>query len=288
MGRGSLFSILLPIIDEVATAPSLLRAREQCKGIKVALFMHSRHLKAATLHTLQNLGTEIIDWKPGAITPKADILILEASDLGSPEAGIWTSLGHKRVAVYPASCPAQSGAIPLLRSTIAEALLGNQSSVPSQTQDAAVTKDLRVLLADDSPLSRKVSMALLRFCGCSADEVDNGKAVLEQLDRKTYDLVVMDGQMPDMDGWDAATLINTPGTLKGPTPQVVALSADLTPAAEDRWHKAGVHIILPKPLGLQMLQTVINRVPKLHDSSSKNPQTAPFTQNSPESNSLGE
>ncbi|NUB21903.1 response regulator, partial [Azospirillum formosense] len=74
---------------------------------------------------------------------------------------------------------------------------------PDKTEQAGATSDrpsLRVLLAEDEPVSQQAVAALLRRAGHEVTVVGNGRAALAAAERERYDLVLMDGQMPDMDG----------------------------------------------------------------------------------------
>jgi signal transduction histidine kinase/CheY-like chemotaxis protein len=111
------------------------------------------------------------------------------------------------------------------------------------------TQKLKVLLADDEPLSQRVSAAMLRNCGCDVDLVDDGQAALSALEEKRYDAVVLDGVMPVLDGWETSRLITAASdSSQRVRLPVIAISADLTPEAFERWRKCGASIILPKPL----------------------------------------
>ena len=64
-------------------------------------------------------------------------------------------------------------------------------------------KDLRILLAEDNPVNQRMAVLMLKTLGYKADSVANGREVLQALERQSYDLILMDVQMPGMDGMEA-------------------------------------------------------------------------------------
>lgn len=115
-----------------------------------------------------------------------------------------------------------------------------------------------MLLADDDPVSRRVSTMQLKKCGCTVRSVDNGHAVLHALTAATCDVVVLDGQMPGLDGWHVAARIRDQAPA-GPRPYLIALSADLSPGTLRRWQDAGVGCFIPKPAHLEDIRQALLR-----------------------------
>lgn len=262
-GLGSLFSISLPIVDNTATSTRLVRLRSRCQGRKVAFRMDDLLARKALVAGLGNMGLEPVEWQTGEA--QGDTLLLEAG-VACDRATLapWLQPGRRVLPVDSRSQPPTDGTLPLQRLALASAVLGEDTARTARAfQPPQAPLRLRTLLADDSPLSRRASLALLQHCGCVAEAVDNGKAALEKIRQNRYDLVILDGQMPEMDGWEVSELLHSPGFLAGPLPRVIALSADLTPDAQARWKRVGADIILPKPIHLANFRETIAGVPKI-------------------------
>ena len=78
--------------------------------------------------------------------------------------------------------------------------------VPQQAEVRTVAHG-RILLAEDNPVNQEVALGMLEALGCHADLASNGQEVLDALKQKTYDLILMDCQMPEMDGFEATRCI---------------------------------------------------------------------------------
>ena len=123
-------------------------------------------------------------------------------------------------------------------------------------------KALRILLAEDNPVNQKVATRLLERLGYRADVVANGLEVLEALDRQTYDVILMDIQMPEMDGLTALARLRERFADDGERPWVIALTAYALPGERDRFLAAGMDDYLSKPVRLEDLAEALERVPR--------------------------
>ncbi len=116
-----------------------------------------------------------------------------------------------------------------------------------------------VLLAEDNLTNQKVARLMLERLGCRVTTVANGRAALEETSRNSFDLVLMDCQMPEMDGFAATEAIRaTPADRKHRTP-VVALTANAMQGDEDRCLAAGMDDYLPKPVRFDKLEAAIRK-----------------------------
>jgi CheY-like chemotaxis protein len=116
----------------------------------------------------------------------------------------------------------------------------------------------RVLLAEDNVVNQKVAARMLERLGYRTDVVGNGVEALEALARIDYDLVLMDCQMPEMDGFEAVKEIRRREGRRRHTP-IVALTANAMEGDRDRCVGAGMDDYLAKPVDREALATVLGR-----------------------------
>ncbi|WP_188259104.1 response regulator [Azospirillum tabaci] len=125
------------------------------------------------------------------------------------------------------------------------------------------TPSLRVLLAEDEPVSQQAAAMLLRRAGHEVTVVADGRAALAAVERERYDLVLMDMQMPGMDGVEATRRIRAlpdgAGTAAAGL-RIVALTASATPDATERCRAAGADAVLEKPLRVPALAALLDRL----------------------------
>lgn len=110
-----------------------------------------------------------------------------------------------------------------------------------------------ILLADDNPVNQKVAVFMLEKLGCRVDVANNGHEASEAVQGADYDLVFMDCQMPEMDGFDATRTIRALGGKFNDLP-IVALTANAFKADEIQCLEAGMNAFITKPVSPVALQ----------------------------------
>ena len=154
--------------------------------------------------------------------------------------------------------------------------------------------DASVLLAEDNPVNQEVALSMLENLGCRVEVVSNGLEALEAASRTGFDLILMDCQMPEMDGYQATEAIReserTPGAEKERIP-IVALTAHAMEGARDRCLAAGMDDYLAKPFSQGQLSEVLGRWLKREpatrggaaDKGKQASETSPYAEAAPAS-----
>ena len=131
---------------------------------------------------------------------------------------------------------------------------------------------VRVLLAEDNSTNQLVVRGIFNQWGLSLDVVGNGREAVEQLRRAPYDLVLMDVQMPEMDGFDATRIVRamSVGATSAEVP-IVALTAHAMESDRVRCIEAGMNDYLTKPISPRALADAIEKWATKHRSSDDSP-----------------
>jgi signal transduction histidine kinase len=115
--------------------------------------------------------------------------------------------------------------------------------------------NLRVLLADDNVINQKVGVGLVKRLGHLVDVVCDGEEVLRAVEQATYDVILLDVQMPVMDGYETARRLRHAWVgSEAARPRIIAMTAHARPADRDLCLSAGMDDYLAKPLQLDLLE----------------------------------
>ena len=122
-------------------------------------------------------------------------------------------------------------------------------------------KVLNILLAEDNLINQKVALVILEKIGHAAELAVNGKVAVEMYAQKEYDLVLMDIQMPEMDGFEATCGIRA---YEAAHPErdpvhICAITANRSSEDEENCYKAGMNSYISKPFKLEELTRILNR-----------------------------
>jgi len=130
--------------------------------------------------------------------------------------------------------------------------------IPSDTHVLAQELPLAVLLAEDNPVNQKVALGYLERMGYRADLVGNGLEAVAALEKRAYDLVLMDLQMPDMDGLEASRQVRRrlPAERQ---PKIIALTANAMEGDRELCIAAGMDDYISKPVKLNEMAAAIRR-----------------------------
>jgi signal transduction histidine kinase/CheY-like chemotaxis protein len=123
--------------------------------------------------------------------------------------------------------------------------------------DTSSNRPVRILLAEDNPINQKVAVKLLRGIGHAVDLANNGLEVLAALDRQSYDLIFMDCQMPELDGYETTRRIRTRPDCT--TVRIVALTANAMSGENQKCIEVGMDDYLSKPVRLESLREMLVR-----------------------------
>ncbi len=135
---------------------------------------------------------------------------------------------------------------------------------PAPAAGNAGRRSLRVLVAEDNRVNQTLARALLAKLGHSAVVVNNGREALEALSHESFDLVLMDMQMPEMDGFEATAAIRQRELASGGYIPIVALTAHAMREDELKCLGAGMDGYVPKPIEPDRLALAIEAASQLH------------------------
>ncbi|MBZ0105477.1 MAG: response regulator [Sulfuricella denitrificans] len=158
---------------------------------------------------------------------------------------------------------------PILQQRLHDALLeasgaqatGQQSLGGQETEnDSVPPSHLRVLVAEDNNVNKKVIRHMLKKLGIEPEIVSNGKEALEAMRRTPHDLILMDCQMPEMDGFEATAEIRRQEQAEGAHRMIVAMTANVMPGDRERCLDVGMDDYLVKPLSLESLINLLHEI----------------------------
>jgi CheY-like chemotaxis protein/HPt (histidine-containing phosphotransfer) domain-containing protein len=176
-----------------------------------------------------------------------------------------------------------------------QAQISTDASAP-ETQEISTTNiapeqpsfsHARLLLAEDNPVNQDVAVTMLELLGCQVDIANNGQEALEAHKRTQYDLILMDCQMPEMDGFEATKAIRaqeTAAIVSPPRPwlPIIALTANAMSGDRERCLAVGMDDYLSKPFTQEKLRAVLSQwLPQADKSAQLQPMTTQSSEQEP-------
>ncbi|MEE1551468.1 MAG: response regulator, partial [Nitrospinaceae bacterium] len=119
---------------------------------------------------------------------------------------------------------------------------------------------LRVLLAEDNPVNQLLARRILEKLACQVVIAKDGKEAVAAHEHESLDLILMDGQMPNMDGFEATVIIRDREKATGAHIPIIALTAHAMEGDRERFLEAGMDAYLAKPFTPGQLVDVINQI----------------------------
>ncbi len=174
------------------------------------------------------------------------------------EIGVTSRLGHGSTFWFTAHFEHQSGTF----SPVDQRLKPNQPANSQGSADSispsswALRPMARILLAEDNMINQKVALRMLAKFGYQADTVANGNEVLEAIKRMPYDIIFMDCQMPDLDGYETTKRIRLTG---GRPIHIIAMTANAMEGDREKCLDAGMNDYISKPVKALDIQAALNR-----------------------------
>jgi signal transduction histidine kinase/ActR/RegA family two-component response regulator len=233
--------------------------------IRVRVFLPSAPLPPETPPGHIQLGFEVKDTGIG-IAPEQFSQLFQCFSQVDPSisrryggAGLGLTISDKLVQLMNGQFAVESSPgngstfiFTILAHPIAIQTLPASVSIPA----LAAKYPLCILLAEDNPINQQLALIILTKMGYNPIIAVNGKEVLQHLDKAPFDLILMDIQMPEMDGLEATRLIRKSG---GHQPVIVAMTANATRHDRDECLAAGMNDYLSKPVDLDQLVIMLKK-----------------------------
>jgi PAS domain S-box-containing protein len=279
---GAVAGLRVLVVDDTASHRQILHQHLQLWGIQ-ADFAPSA---ADAMTIIQNAARASVPYPLLIIDfdlPDTDGLSLAQSIKGDPQFAdtriimLTTLLDRLNTTTMKATGISACLVKPLRQSRLLECLVdamspsGAASARPmeadprtsSRVPIGTVARNVRVLLAEDNVVNQRIALKQLKKLGFSADSVSNGNEVLAALQRVPYDIIIMDCQMPEMDGYEVTRRIRQSGSdsyihLKS-APYIIALTANAMQGDREHCLSLGMNDYLTKPLHLRDLEAVLQR-----------------------------
>ncbi len=147
--------------------------------------------------------------------------------------------------------------IPLVEAKEAKTVSIFKNTIQKQFKILKPVDHLKILLVEDNLINQKVAGSMLNKIGCTFEIAGNGKIAVEMASKNTYDIILMDCQMPEMDGFDATKEIRSRGLHAGP---IFALTANAFKSTMEKCFSFGMDGFLTKPISFDDLKDNLTKI----------------------------
>ena len=255
-GRGSIFTVTLPLKPArvAAEAPPLPHLR--------VLLFEPRTIPSQTLEGLLREVGATIRRGTSSDAPQPNEVVIAPLDL---PVGVELLTRHPGIGTFPlgATVTTPPGVThlhrPIRRQGLLECLTRLQPVPPQAHPTSAWKTDPHILVVDDNTTNREMVKAMLELLGATAVEASNGQEALDHLNRETFSMVLMDGQMPVMDGFEAVRRWRSIEAARSlPRTTIIALTALAMTGDDARCRAAGMDDYLAKPFTVNRLSQILH------------------------------
>jgi PAS domain S-box-containing protein len=256
-GEGSTFTVRVPLPVVTGTEPAWKRPLEALAGRRV--WIVDAHAPSAGVFKryIESWGAKVQTARDVAAAVKqvrAEDIVIDAT---RSEPGSWPPGAHLLRVRRPGEA-VRAGEVrkpvrpAVLRAALA-ALLGEATDAPRPAPDDQPR--MRILVAEDNPVNRRVMLAMLEHMGHEAQAVSDGKQAVEAVKSRDFDVILMDVQMPAMDGLEATRAIRA--MERKHRARIVALTAHASPEDRRNCLAAGMDDYVAKPAPMEILHQVL-------------------------------
>ena len=143
--------------------------------------------------------------------------------------------------------------------TIMTSTVEKTQAMRVNTNNESLYKNIHVLLAEDNPVNRMVATTMCKKLGIQVDQAINGLEAVELAGKNTYQLILMDCQMPIMDGYEATKQIRDRDDIASSRTPIVALTAHAMKGDREKCLSTGMDDYATKPFDMNKLQQLIDK-----------------------------
>jgi len=180
---------------------------------------------------------------------------------------------------------------PVKRSELLSALLQTRKAglpaTPERQKPVVSTRALQILLAEDNPVNQRVTAGILRKRGHEVVIANNGREAVQAAESRRFDLILMDVQMPEMDGLEATAVIRKREGIRMTTMPIIALTARAMSGDREICLDAGMDGYVSKPIQPQELLATIGEVIAKSDRFNSVSPDLPYSQSAEQVEPVG-